>query len=239
MSIDAAQELGTATTGGTTTTRTTVTVPTTGPDIMSHPDAAPDAPTTDGRHLRRKRNRAAVVDALLQLYRDGVLEPSTDQIAARAGVSARSLFRYFHDVDDLARTAIARQYEHVAPILNREIHPELSFDERVRAYVEHRLDLCRAMTGVGLVARSRESFQPLIADELSRSRAFVRSRTARTFAAELDRLGAEGLDADALLDAVDLVCSFEAFHLAEVRGIEHDRLRRSWTATVTRLLAPR
>ena len=43
--------------------------------------------TTDGRQLRRERNREAVVEALLDLYRDGNLQPSSEEIAARSGLS--------------------------------------------------------------------------------------------------------------------------------------------------------
>ena len=52
---------------------------------------------TDGRRLRRALNREAVVDALLSLYDEGNLRPGTDRIAERAGISPRSLFRYFDD----------------------------------------------------------------------------------------------------------------------------------------------
>ena len=57
------------------------------------PDPAGPGPTdrpgsgTDGRQLRRRRNREAVVEALLDLYREGNLRPSTEEIAARSGLS--------------------------------------------------------------------------------------------------------------------------------------------------------
>ena len=37
----------------------------------------------DGRRARRDRNRDAVVDALLELYHEGRLDPSSDEIATR------------------------------------------------------------------------------------------------------------------------------------------------------------
>ena len=78
-------------------------------------------PLTDGRNQRRDRNREAVVRALLELYREGNLGPSADEIAARAGISARSLFRYFDDVDTLVRAAIARQQQHLAPLYELDL----------------------------------------------------------------------------------------------------------------------
>ena len=71
---------------------------------MTGTPAAAAAPTTeDGRHARRDRNRLAVVDAMLELYVEGNLDPSSDEIAERAGLSPRSLFRYFEDLDDLGQ----------------------------------------------------------------------------------------------------------------------------------------
>jgi AcrR family transcriptional regulator len=80
--------------------------------------------TTDGRQLRRRRNREAVVEALLDLYRDGNLSPSTEEIAERSGLSPRSLFRYFDDVNDLVRSAVERQQERAIPLAVIDIAPE-------------------------------------------------------------------------------------------------------------------
>ena len=62
----------------------------------------------DGRRLRREQNREAVIDALVALFEEGSYTPSSNEIAERAGISPRSLFRYFDDVDDLNRTAVER-----------------------------------------------------------------------------------------------------------------------------------
>ena len=67
--------------------------------------------STDGRVLRRERNRAEIVDALLALLREGHVEVSAAQIAERARLSERSVFRYFDDLDDLYRTVCAVQFE--------------------------------------------------------------------------------------------------------------------------------
>ena len=64
-------------------------------------------------------NREAVVDALLDLYAEGNLRPGTDEIAERAGISPRSLFRYFEDADDLAGEAVARQLARALPLVDR------------------------------------------------------------------------------------------------------------------------
>ena len=64
---------------------------------MSVPARAVDAPEVpgDGRLARRDRNRIAVLDAAIELFAEGVLDPTPDDVATRAGISARSVYRYF------------------------------------------------------------------------------------------------------------------------------------------------
>ncbi|MGH9111849.1 MAG: TetR/AcrR family transcriptional regulator, partial [Acidimicrobiales bacterium] len=66
--------------------------------------------SADGRRQRTERSRAAVIDALLSLYDDGAVWPAAAEVAKRAGVSTRSVFRHFADLDGLAEAAIERQW---------------------------------------------------------------------------------------------------------------------------------
>ena len=133
----------------------------------------------DGRRQRRARNRDAVVDALLAIVADGDLAPNAEAVAARAGLSSRSLFRYFDDVDDLCRAAIARQHERVATLLERPVDVDGGVASRARDAVTHRVDLFDAMGDVGRLARLRAPFQPLIADQLAAIRRLLRERMRR------------------------------------------------------------
>src|SRR5215213_9464132 len=144
----------------------------------------------DGRRQRRARNRDAVVDALLAIVANGDLAPSAEAVAARAGLSSRSLFRYFDDVDDLCRAAIARQHERVATLLERPVDVDGAVASRAGDAVTHRLDLFDAMGDVGRLARLRAPFQPLIADQLAAIRRLLRERMATALAPELDAPGA-------------------------------------------------
>lgn len=190
---------------------------------------------TDGRHLRRDRNREAVVAALLELYREGDITPSTEEIAARAGISARSLFRYFDDSDALVRTAIARQQEHLAPLYVLEIDPSMALRYRIDAFVAARVRLVEAMGPVGRVARNLASKQPRIAGELGRIRALLRDQAAAVFAAELASRSAG--DAVATLAAVDVLASWESYHLLrEDQGLSRDDAATVIATGLARLL---
>jgi AcrR family transcriptional regulator len=169
----------------------------------------PDAP--DGRRLRRDRNRDAVVDALLALYSEGNLNPSAEEIAHRSGVSARSLFRYFDDVDDLCSAAISQQQANVRPLLTIGAAADAPLAERVAAVVHQRGELFEAIESVATVSRLRAPFQLVVADELSQGRAFLRLQLATLFAAELAALPAEV--AVWRLAAADVAASFEAWRL--------------------------
>jgi len=177
----------------------------------------PEAPgrvsavTTDGRQLRRERNREAVVDALLDLYREGNLQPGTEEIAARSGLSPRSLFRYFDDVDDLIRTAIRHQEHRVAHLVPIEVGPDQPLADRVQALVAQRFQLFDAVGHAATVARLRAPFQPVLAEEVRQHRVFLRSQIATLFRAEL-AAGDKGSGA-AVLAAADVLTSFESCQL--------------------------
>ena len=170
----------------------------------------PDRPGsgTDGRQLRRRRNREAVVEALLDLYREGNLRPSTEEIAARSGLSPRSLFRYFDDVDDLTRTAIGRQQERVEHLFPVDVGPDQPLGERVEGLVAQRFRLFDAIGDAAVVARLRLPFQPVLAEQIHQNRVLLRSQIEQLFASELSAMPAE--HGARVLAAVDVLTTFEA-----------------------------
>jgi AcrR family transcriptional regulator len=174
-------------------------------------DQPPSSEPVDGRRARRQRNRNAVVDAMLSLFAEGNLDPSSEQIAERSGVSPRSLFRYFGDLDDLVRTAIARQYQRLLPAAALDLSTTADLPDRVHRLVDQRLRLFDAIGMVGVVSRVRAPFQPLIARELAASRSLLRHQLEQLFAPELAALG--HADSSAAIAAIDVLTSFEAMQL--------------------------
>src|SRR5436309_15938546 len=71
----------------------------------------------DGRVQRGERNRAAIVDALLACYEAGRLRPSVQEVADRAGVSARSVHNHFEDVESLRAEVAQRQWDRYSPLI--------------------------------------------------------------------------------------------------------------------------
>src|SRR5690606_12657488 len=69
----------------------------------------------DGRLARSERSRAAIVDAMLELVGEGVPYPTAEQVAARARVGIRTVFRHFRDRESRFAAMSARSEEEVAP----------------------------------------------------------------------------------------------------------------------------
>jgi len=101
-------------------------------DESSEPSA--NGGTIDGRHARSERSRQAMVDAVLDLLKEGVLRPSSAQIAERAGVTQRTLFNQFGDMDSLIGAVASRQVQRVFKLLPKA--GEGSFEERVARYCD-------------------------------------------------------------------------------------------------------
>jgi len=97
-------------------------------------EATPSPPKekVDGRHARSERSRQAMVDALLDLLKEGSPRPSSAQIAERAGVTQRTLFNQFGDMDSLISAVAARQAQRFLKLLPQA--GEGTFEERVASY---------------------------------------------------------------------------------------------------------
>jgi len=170
----------------------------------------------DGRRLRREQNRQAVVEALVSLYADGHYQPSAAQVAERSGLSPRSVFRYFEDVDDLARAAVAHHLDRARPLLPVEVGVDEPMPAKVAELVRRRIALWEAVGPSARVARMRAPVHEVLAAELRRNRAAQRAQIERLFAPELDAL-APGRRRRALA-AADVLCSFESYDM-----LRHDQ----------------
>ena len=158
----------------------------------------------DGRRARREQNRGAVLDALAELYREGVYEPSAAQIAERAGLSSRSLFRYFDDVDDLNRAAIEHMIDGARTLLELgEIDAALPLAERIELLVAARLRVYDHIAPAARAIRIGAHRHPILAGQLKHGRAFFRGQVEKAF---------PDVDANAVA-AADLLLQFESYEL--------------------------
>lgn len=141
----------------------------------------------DGRTARAARNRQAVIDAVLELMDDGVVQPTAKAVAERAGVATRSVFHYFADVESLYSDAAETQARRHWTVLLDPVTGDLG--ERIHTLVTVRSMLFERIAGTRRAAMLLEHQSPVIAAQLDKSRAALRTHL-RTHLPELEHLGA-------------------------------------------------
>ncbi len=188
----------------------------------------------DGRRARTERSRAAVVDALLSLYDEGVVHPGATEVAARAGVSTRSVFRHFDDLEGLARAAIDQQWQRVHALFDAP-STEGDVDARVAALIEQRLTLHAAIIGVARAAMAMAPSSPVVASTLRSRRRLLGEQVAAQFAPELRRSRTR----EELAAALEVAASLETVdYLRTHLGYERQRAGATMRRTLVALLRP-
>ncbi|MFK7916550.1 MAG: TetR/AcrR family transcriptional regulator [Ilumatobacter sp.] len=165
--------------------------------------------TTDGRSLRKERNRDAVLDAAISIFEEGDVDPSVDAIADRAGVSNRSIYRYFDHRDHLIRASVTHAMYRVVREVRLPDPGVASFDERVVAFVDHRITLYRRLAPIVRAAQRAAATEPIIAEELAAGQGILRQDFLEQFARELDPMVPE--QRDRAVTAAALAFQFDSF----------------------------
>jgi AcrR family transcriptional regulator len=175
------------------------------------------AQSRDGRVRRGARNNDAIIQAIYELIRDTHLPPTIDEVAERAGVGKRTVFRQFEDLDTLYR-ALGERVLGEAMSLIVPAAPTGKLETDLAALVQRRAIVFEHVTPFRRAAR------------------LVRHDSA--FLQERDRMATSALRAAMLallephmtgaaedtIEALDLLLSFEAW----------ERLRHQQKASVKR-----
>jgi AcrR family transcriptional regulator len=189
----------------------------------------------DGRTVRAERTRQALVDALLALLYEGQLQPTAERIAARAGVSERSLFQHFADREALYQAVAVQQYERIVPTLD-PIDPSLPLPERIDAFVVQRGRLLETVTPVRRAALLLEPESEVVAGWLQSTRGQKAEEVERVFRPELD--SADQTERRVLLAALVAASAWTAWEgLRAHQGLSEERSRAAMRATLSALLA--
>jgi len=127
----------------------------------------------DGRTARALRTREAIVAAHLELLRSGDLRPTGERIAEAAGVSLRTLWTSFKDME----TLFAAAGEHLIDLQQaayRAIPLGLPLVERITAFCEQRAAMLEILAPAARAAMIREPFSA----QLRRNRAIQIGRVS-------------------------------------------------------------
>ncbi|MFA6117740.1 MAG: TetR/AcrR family transcriptional regulator [Sphingomonas sp.] len=187
--------------------------------------------SADGRRRRSESSRDKIVEAMLALVAEGQITPSAEQVAGRASVGLRSVFRHFKDMESLyaAMTArLARNYEMwLVPYTSNEWRGQLS------ETTERRLSTYEKLMPFKRAADAHRHESATIQAEHARTLAFMR--------AKLKSILPEEIAGDALtFEAIDLLLSFETWQRLRMdQKLSARKAEAVVRAQVDRLAEPR
>lgn len=167
-----------------------------------------EAPDADGRRRRSQDSRARIVQAMLELVQAGQISPGAEEVALRAKVGLRTVFRHFKDVDSLYREMSSVIEAEVRGVIDTPLKAE-GWRARLSEIAARRAAVYERITPFKRAAEVHRHGSPDMDASQQRLAAASREVLARELPLHIaeDRLAFE---------ALDLWLSFEAW----------DRLRR-------------
>lgn len=196
-----------------------------------------DGGRVDGRTARRDRNRLAVLDAVIDLFSEGTLSPGVHEVARRSGVSLRSVYRYFEDVDELIASAIERYLERIRPHFEIDGIGEGPLHERTDRFAAHRVELYETARAVFRAASVRAVTDARVREAMQLCRRRLAEQARAMFAPELAQLDDErrqyvqvSLDLLGQLDTLEnlrTICELDVDNTVDYLRHSCERLLRS------------
>jgi TetR/AcrR family transcriptional regulator, regulator of autoinduction and epiphytic fitness len=190
--------------------------------------------SVDGRRARSVKTREAIVDAFITLIEGGDLKPTAAAIAARAGLSVRSVFQHFLDLEDLLLAVSDRQTNRIASMYTG-VQYDGDLSSRIDTFADYRARLFEMIAPIRRAAMLQEPFSQIVATRLELARTLHRLDVERAFAPELEAARVRGNAG--LGDAVAVVTSFVVWdEMRRFAGLDVRRATDSLRYTVTALL---
>ena len=189
-----------------------------------------EAELQDGRHRRAEENRAKTAKAMFELIRETGEVPTAQEVALRANLSRRTVFRLFEDLEDVQRAAMEMQR---AEVMRRFPAPRGadSVDARIDALVDHRSALYEYIMPLRRVAERLKHRNRLIRESQAKNRLLARAHLQALFA---DDLPTDAVERETLLDALLIATAWSAW--AHLR-CDHDFSVERSKAAMRRLVA--
>jgi AcrR family transcriptional regulator len=169
-------------------------------------EADEQAERIDGRTARGARTRKAIIDALYDLLREGHSDAGARAIAERAGVSTRSLYQHFEDLETVYAEVAARQADAINPYLS-PIDPLIPLAERVDRLVAARDEMYSIIAPVRHAVNVHHTARtsPVVRNNLNRLHRAMCQQIVATFPREVS-------DDERMLAQIDVCLSFESWH---------------------------
>ncbi len=188
----------------------------------------------DGRRARGLRTREAIVESLMALVDAGDVNATAQRIADGAGVSVRSLYQHFDDVDGLFGEAGARLADWVA-VEAVDVDPTEPLDRRIVAYTSSRATVLERILPFHRAARVLAPSSQAMREWRTEMMVQSRSRLERAFDPELSAL--RGPQRDLVLAALDVLNTWQSWDQLRQAGRDVASTKRVLAAAFSALLS--
>jgi AcrR family transcriptional regulator len=184
----------------------------------------------DGRLTRSVVTRTKIVDALTALVLEGQITPTAEQVAKRAHVGLRTVFRHFDDMDALYREISVDVDAQIQPLMQARLEG-VTWQARLLESIDIRTAIFDRTAALHVAAQVHRHESAFLAQNLMDSARLQRAMVCRLLPAEVAQN-------TRLVDALDLVLSFEAWvRLRREQGLQTAAARDVMRLGVSALLA--
>jgi AcrR family transcriptional regulator len=204
---------------------------------VSGPGSAdPKVERLDGRRQRSERTRQVIMDSYIALLRESPEIPTASQIAARAGLSTRSIFERFDDLQTLSLATVDYAFTlGEAQAIVRNVDGDRP--TRLRSHVEMRAGTCERWLPLWRVVVANQGKLGDLKDRIRFIRRAVVSRMELMYRPELSTL--DDSDRRDLLIALEALIDFESWgRMREGHGLSVDEASAVWIRVIDRMLPP-
>jgi AcrR family transcriptional regulator len=172
--------------------------------LKTRPAREEPAPSVDGRAERSARTRAAIAAAVYELIRARGEMPSVEEVAARAGVGERTVFRQFHDVETLARSVHERLFPEVIA-LGRGGPASGELEADLRDLVARRARVFEHVAPFRRASRGHRERSPFMSEQDAAMASLMRAAVESVVTPHL------APDDRELVEVIDVLLSFDAW----------------------------
>lgn len=174
----------------------------------------------DGRRQRGETSRKRIVRAMLELIGAGDVSPSADNVAARARLGLRTVFRHFENMETLYQEINAAMIAELRPIMDQPFR-SLGWRAQLGEIVERRVNIFERIMPFKIAADVHRHHSPFLAGKAEEMTREQRAALVRALAAD------ERADT-AFFEALDLLLSFETWRrLRKEQKLSVVRARRT------------
>jgi AcrR family transcriptional regulator len=192
--------------------------------------AQPQTPSSDGRRQRSDESRRRIVEAMLEFAREGDAQPSAEEVADRAGVGRRTVFRLFTDMESLYREMHAVMMLRIEDIKAIPITGDTAA-ERLSCIIERRVRLYEEIMPIKTAADTQRGQSKFLQEAHESVVQLLRQMLQFLLPKDIK-------DDPDKFEALDVALSLETWRrLRQDQKLSVKNARRIWEKMVTAIIA--